>query len=134
MDSDGDGLTDLADPGCEGPGDLSERTPLLPCDDGSDNDGDLLTNHPQDPGCVSVFGIEAPACQNGLDDDDDGTVDFDGGASIHGEPVAAADPHCQGFSDAREAAGARRCGLGFEVAPLLAGLAALRRSRLNPSA
>src|SRR5690606_14278812 len=40
LDDDGDGLADFPnDPGCASLDDLSERSPLLPCDDGVDNDG-----------------------------------------------------------------------------------------------
>ena len=56
-----------------------------PCNDGIDNDGDGLTDHPADPTCASLVGMSEGA----------------GGS----------------------------CGLGPELAPLAAGLAALRRRR-----
>src|SRR3954453_5812951 len=41
VDDDGDGLTDLADPGCSGPLDNSEYNPPPPqCSNGRDDDGD----------------------------------------------------------------------------------------------
>src|SRR4029450_14022974 len=58
-----------------------------------------------------------PACDDGVDNDDDGRVDWDGGG------VAAADPQCTAASHDREAPPA--CGLGYELAlvlPLLPGL------------
>ena len=44
VDNDGDGLTDLLDPGCSGLSDISERDLTVACDDGVDNDGDGLTD------------------------------------------------------------------------------------------
>ncbi len=91
-DDDGDGLVDLADPGCTGPGDTSERDPSLVCDNGLDDDGDGLADL-ADPGCA---GPADPAetdpslvCDNGLDDDGDGAAD-------------AADPGCAGPTDPTE--------------------------------
>lgn len=51
IDDDGDGMTDLADPGCEDRGDPSEFEPSA-CGDGNDNDGDTLTDL-ADPDCSS---------------------------------------------------------------------------------
>ena len=88
------------------------------CSDGLDNDGDLLTDFPEDPGCPFAEGTkEDPECDDGLDNDGDGTVDFD-------------DPDCSAFWSFRE--GPAACGLGFELAlllPALMGLYALRRQR-----
>ncbi|MDX1649110.1 MAG: hypothetical protein R3263_04580, partial [Myxococcota bacterium] len=56
------------------------------------------------------------------DNDGDGAVDWDGGPE-----GAAADPDCSGATDSWE--GGSTCGLGFEVAPLLAALGVLRRRR-----
>jgi uncharacterized protein YkwD len=93
------------------------------CSDASDNDGDGLRDFAADPGCGSEFSTrENPHCDDGLDNDGDGAADWDGGAA---GPV---DPQCQGKPwRSRETPGS--CGLGFEVAPLLAGLLAARRSR-----
>ncbi len=63
IDNDKDGLIDFAggDPGCDGPGDMSERGALAECDDGIDNDGDGLIDFPNDPGCLHPTNpIEAP--------------------------------------------------------------------------
>jgi subtilisin family serine protease len=67
-----------------------------------------------------------PACSNGVDDDGDGKIDWAGGPA--GEP---ADPQCQGNPE-RNVERAKNCGLGFEAALALAGLAALRRRRPPP--
>ncbi len=77
LDDDGDGLIDLLDPGCEGPGDDSERSPGLICDDGLDNDGDGATDFPDDPGCAHTqWPSEQAVCNDGLDNDGDGATDF----------------------------------------------------------
>ncbi|MGH0035504.1 MAG: FG-GAP-like repeat-containing protein [Myxococcota bacterium] len=93
--------------------------PTPDCADGLDNDGDGLVDHPADPGCAAP---EAPdedtGCQNGLDDDGDGAIDFDGGASRNGgTPLAPADPQCHAAWWPEHQS---RCGLGFELGPLLA--------------
>jgi subtilisin len=129
IDDDGDGLLDLADPGCADASDDSERG-SLPCDDGVDDDADGWADFPADPGCAdALFPLEDPRCQDGADNDGDGKVDFDGGASLHGGvPVADPDPQCGSPSLDREGAGS--CGLGFELAPALGMLAlALARRR-----
>lgn len=90
-DDDADGLADAADPGCNGPPDPSERSPLLACDDGADGDGDGLVDL-ADPGCASPAGAtESPACNDGADNDGDGLVDL-------------ADPACAAASGASEEA------------------------------
>ena len=93
QDNDGDGLTDLADPGCSSASDNdeSETSVLAMCEDGLDNDGDGLTDL-ADPGCstasdndeseTSVLAI----CEDGLDNDGDGLTDLD-------------DPGCSTASD-----------------------------------
>jgi probable HAF family extracellular repeat protein len=119
-DDDADLLADYgADPGCSSPLDVSE---LADCADGLDNDGDGLTDLGQDPSCGSAAesARESTSCSNGLDDDGDGAIDF------------PADGLCQNAADDDEAANPARafgCGLGPELALLLAGLALLRRRR-----
>jgi hypothetical protein len=129
------GPTDLDDLGCDGPGDLSERTPLIACDDGLDNDGDGAVDYGADPGCKNALSnFEAPACQNGLDDDGDGKIDFDGGAAANGGvPLAPADPECPTAWHHKENA-ASGCGLGSELLLALPLLAALSRRRRRPRA
>ena len=83
LDNDEDGLIDLDDPGCEGPGDVDESNPppLNACRDLIDNDSDGLSDL-ADPGCTSLDDDDESddpqlvACENGVDDDDDGLIDF----------------------------------------------------------
>ncbi len=66
---------------------------------------------------MQIDGSEAvPECADGIDNDGDGAVDF------------GADPECIWHLDGSEDS-ADACGLGFEVAPLLVLVAALRRRR-----
>ncbi|MDJ0786589.1 MAG: hypothetical protein QNK05_07245 [Myxococcota bacterium] len=133
IDNDGDGDIDFAggDPGCDDASDLSETSPLLMCDDGADNDGDGFTDQ-VDPGCLNGnFPREDPQCQDGINNDSDLRIDFDGGESIHGvcsggtcppgvsdvdmDGIADPDPQCVGKPFKNN----ERCGLGFEVALVL---------------
>jgi hypothetical protein len=130
LDDDGDGLTDLADPGCYGPDDPFETNALIGCDDGFDGDGDGLVDWPEDPGCNTAIAlVEDPACDDGLDNDGDGYVDWDGGGG-----GSSADPQCVNKPwRASEAAsgGGGGCGLGFELvflAPVLSRLGRRRRA------
>ncbi|MBU2260268.1 DUF11 domain-containing protein, partial [Patescibacteria group bacterium] len=68
-----------------------ECPPQPQCSDEIDNDGDGLTDHPEDPGCSSPqddteTDPDGPECDNGKDDDSDGAVDSD-------------DPGCDGPTD-----------------------------------
>jgi len=62
----------------DGIGDPCDTTPWPApdqCDDGLDNDGDMLTDF-ADPGCKnSSVRIENPECDDGIDNDGDGDVD-----------------------------------------------------------
>jgi len=131
-DNDGDGLIDLADPGCSGPDDARENSPALACDDGISNDGDGLVDFRVgglgDPGCSSPTAPrENPLCQNGLDDDGDGKIDFDGGASANGG-VALAPPDPQCTTPYREQEKSN-CGLGGELPLAFFALHRLLRRR-----
>jgi hypothetical protein len=76
-----------------------------------------------------------PPCSDGLDNDGDGQVDFDGGASaLGGLPLAPADPGCAGLPFWSETSFA--CGTGFELTlllPALGWLRARRRTRAAPA-
>jgi len=74
------------------------------CNDGEDNDGDGLTDFPDDPGCtdgVDVDETDEVACSDGEDNDGDGLTDF------------PADPSCAGFDDDDEA-GPPACSNGID--------------------
>ncbi|MEE2787654.1 MAG: hypothetical protein VX589_09970 [Myxococcota bacterium] len=91
-DNDGDGLIDLADPGCRNARDNDERDPQ--CADGLDNDGDGLVDT-FDPGCGSTEDNDEtnaaaqPECGDGLDNDANGLVDEE-------------DPGCESTTDVSE--------------------------------
>ena len=76
-----------------------------------------------------------PACADGTDNDDDGQIDFDGGASANGGvALALPDTVCSsaiGAAESRPPA----CGFGVELALLMPLLAALarRRQRAGPA-
>jgi hypothetical protein len=65
-----------------------------------------------DPG----FPRESSRCQDGIDNDGDGTLDYDAGLSVNGvaDPNGP-DPQCVSPWRNREVAG---CGLGFELVAL----------------
>jgi hypothetical protein len=89
-----------------------------------DNDGDYRSDVNGDPGCGgSPNNVrEDPACNDGIDNDGDGKVDYDGFGGFY-EP----DPNCGIANKNKETASG--CGLGFELMLLLARLRALRRRR-----
>ncbi len=91
LDNDGDGFSDLNDPGCASKRDRSELG-AGPCDDGLDNDDDGTTDS-GDPGCSSLTDtseLGASACDDGADNDGDGDTDF------------AQDAGCDRLTDATE--------------------------------
>jgi uncharacterized repeat protein (TIGR03806 family) len=116
-----------------------------PCADGVDNDGDGRVDAPADPGCRNdASPTESPRCQDGLDNDGQAGIDFDGGASLDLDldgfvdaafnpatpPVGAADPQCAGLAwKSQEKPQTGSCGLGFELVLALPLLARLRRQR-----
>jgi hypothetical protein len=77
-----------------------------------------------DPGCRDPAGaFEDPKCDDGLDNDGDGLVDWDGFGSGNPDPQCVDRPW-------RNGEGPSACGLGLELLlllPLLSALAARRR-------
>jgi hypothetical protein len=101
---------------------LQARLPA--CSDGIDNDGDGLVDFGEDPGCGSnTGGREDPQCDDGIDNDGDGGTDWNGAL----DDGVGFDPQCLGRSFGVREARRAGCGLGFELALLLPGLALLRR-------
>jgi len=146
LDNDGDGQVDAADVGCSEAADLYEVSEALPCDDGVDNDGDgRADSRPTpdgDPGCRNALSTtERPQCQDGLNNDNQLGIDFDGGASLDLDhngfidaafnpatpAIGAADAQCmgQGWRVAEKIG----CGLGFELVLLVPLLGPLARRR-----
>ena len=71
---------------------------------------------------------EDPECQNGIDDDGDGRIDFDGGRAANGgTQLASPDPQCKTAAQQSESGA---CGLGFEGG-LAALLVAWRRRKIR---
>jgi hypothetical protein len=94
IDNDGDGLVDMADPGCSNASD-NDETHITACSDGGDNDGDGFVDM-DDPDCDSSidtsesgsFGL-GTQCSDGLDNDGDNLVDM-------------TDPGCSSLTDDNE--------------------------------
>jgi hypothetical protein len=131
---------------------LVEVPPPPACNDGLDNDGDGLVDHPLDPGCGGLGKpTENPDCDDDLDNDGDGLVDYplDPGCARASQPTEAPacnnhvdddgdgrvdhpdDPTCTSASVATESD--RSCGLGFELA-LVLPLWQWRRRRVRRAA
>jgi hypothetical protein len=149
IDNDGDGAVDLADGGCLGAADASERDPARRCDDGFDDDGDDLVDL-LDPGCASAASsAEDPACNDGVDNDGDLLIDLvdpgcgassrlseapacnDGLDNDGDGAVDMADADCaspSGQSEGVPVSGGG-CGIGPELALLLVPWWRLRRRR-----
>ena len=82
------------------------------------------------PSGCDIGAYEVAPCADGLDNDGDGLVDFDGGATAGRTPLASPDPTCTSALGATEAAPpSTGCGVGPELALLLPALLALRRRR-----
>jgi probable HAF family extracellular repeat protein len=119
FDDDGDGRADFpADPDCSSPSDVTEE--FVPaCSNGEDDDGDGLVDFPEDPGCPTALAFpENPPCDDDADNDGDGQVD-------------SADPECQPSWPYWERP--PRCGLGAELALVLAWMKLARRGTRAPS-
>lgn len=105
-DNDGDGRNNHpADPGCIAASDPREQNTA--CSDGVDNDRDFRIDFPFDFGCgvptsapdqLDVTEADPPQCNDGRDNDGDGTLDAD--RNIGGQMK---DPGCSGPNDTTEA-------------------------------
>lgn len=74
------------------------------CGDGMDNDGDTLTDFPNDPDCTSTSDPDethTPRCADGIDNDNDQQVDFgnDDGCSSLLDDDEQGTPECSDSSD-----------------------------------
>jgi uncharacterized repeat protein (TIGR03806 family) len=130
VDNDADGWVDYPlDAGCASREALRENPA---CDDGLDNDGDGAIDGPADVACGGAAATREDAvCADGIDNDGDGRIDFDGGRWFNGVATTPPDAECAGRPSSTSEGSGSACGLGFEVAPVLALLAALRRRRLR---
>jgi len=83
------------------------------------------------PSGCDIGAYEVAPCADGLDNDGDSLVDFDGGATAGLTPLASPDPTCTSALGAAEAPPppSSGCGVGPELALLLPALLALRRRR-----
>ena len=95
-DNDGDGLTDMQDPGCSSSLDNDESDATSECQDGIDNDGDGFIDFPDDLSCNNEQDYTEDnwdpgntQCSDGLDNDGDTLVDLD-------------DPGCDNLQDDSE--------------------------------
>src|SRR3972149_448220 len=82
-DNDGDGVTDLADPGCSSSSDNTENTATTQCQDGLDNDNDQATDL-SDFSCSGATDNDETnpkaQCQDGVDNADPEDTLFDFGS------------------------------------------------------
>jgi hypothetical protein len=94
-------------------------------------DAEFRSNQATTPLTLVTASLPEPACSDGIDNDEDGLIDWDGGAAWNdGTPITDPDPQCVGKpSRNSEARARRRCGLGIELALLLPCLILLRRLR-----
>ncbi|MCP3983883.1 MAG: S8 family serine peptidase [bacterium] len=92
------------------------------CFNGLDDDLDGQTDYPDDPGCAVGFWPEDPACDDGVDNDSDGLIDFTG---------PSPDPGCASAFDGSEANAGSSCGIGFELALIVPLVVAARRRRAS---
>jgi cysteine-rich repeat protein len=92
------------------------------CNNGVDDDGDGLVDFPNDPGCQTALSPkENPRCDDDLDNDRDGTADWDGAGLGSPDPQCASRP----WRDSEQVS----CGIGAELVLMLPALRLLRRRR-----
>ncbi len=83
---------------------VAEAGTVAACNDGVDNDGDGLTDYPDDPGCTDPRDpdeTDPPECADLVDNDGDGLTDYPN------------DPKCASFNDDSES-GAPECSDGID--------------------
>lgn len=98
VDNDGDGLTDIEDPGCSDPDDDDESDGTSQCQDGIDNDGDGATD-------IADFSCSSPQdndetnpkaqCQDGSDNDSDGATDMNDFSCASNQDNDESDPQSE---------------------------------------
>ena len=81
IDNDDDTLIDGDDPSCQLGFDDESMDPFTDCNDDEDDDGDGLTDWPDDPGCVNIaddseLDDATAECGDGMDNDGDGLTDY----------------------------------------------------------
>ena len=82
------------------------------------------------PSGCDIGAYEVAACADGIDNDGDGLIDFDGGATAGITPLGSHDPNCSNaLGNMETAPTASGCGLGPELALLIPALWAMRHRR-----
>ena len=57
--------------------DAKKHSAVYACNDGVDNDGDGLTDYPDDTACIGPYDYsELPQCSDGIDNDGSGDIDY----------------------------------------------------------
>ena len=95
-------------------------------------DAELRLDQATTPLALVTALLAEPACSDGIDNDGDGLIDWDGGAAWNdGTPITDPDPQCAGKpgKNREKKSSSYPCGLGIELALLLPALMWMRRRR-----